>query len=250
MGQVCSVWRPVHCFRRRTPCDAVRGVLRRMLSTTAIARGRCISWSAAELAVTTRHAYSEIEMKARLLAATLVLGAVLATPMSASADVELRISSGRVWLRATNATVAQILAEWSRLGQTRIVNGDRVPGGPVTLQLDNVSEEEALDVLLRSAAGFMGVRRTIPLAASSEFDRILILPKGTAPTAPVPDPRPVEAPAAVFDAPQTQPIFMPGVQRVIGPDGQPVPDDQENESGGRGAPVVPGGPQPANAPAG
>ena len=148
-------------------------------------------------------------MKARLLAASLVLGAILVAPMSAAAGVELRISGGRVWLRATNATVSQILAEWSRLGQTRIVNGDRVPGGPITLQLENVSEEEALDVLLRSAAGFMGVRRTIPLAASSEFDRILILPKVPAPTTTAAAlPRPVQAPTPVRDPPVTQPVFI------------------------------------------
>lgn len=190
-------------------------------------------------------------MKARLLAASLALGAILVAPLSAAPGVDLRISGGRVWLKATNATVGQILAEWSRLGQTRIVNGDRVPGGPVTMQLENVSEEEALDVLLRSAAGFMGVRRTIPLAASSEFDRILILPKGTAPTTAAALQRPVEPPAPVFNPPETQPqpVFMPGVQRVIGPDGQPVPDDQDNDTGGRGAPIIPGAAQPPAAPA-
>ena len=108
-------------------------------------------------------------MNVRLLAASLAIAAVLATPATAAAEVELRISAGRVWLKAVNATVAQILKEWSRLGQTQIVNGDNVPGGPVTLQLDNVSEEEALDVLLKSAAGFMGVRRSTPVAANSRI---------------------------------------------------------------------------------
>jgi hypothetical protein len=171
------------------------------------------------------------------LAATVVLGASLLTPARAAADVTLRIEGGRVWLVAKDATVGQILGEWSRIGQTRVVNGDRVPGGRVTLQLENVSEEDALDVLLRSAAGFMGVRRTTPLAASSEFDQILILPTSRTPAATASaSPRPVAAPAPVFPQPEVQPEppfpfsqpFTPGVQRVIGPDGIPVPDDQED----------------------
>ena len=36
--------------------------------------------------------------------------------------------------------VPQILAEWSRIGQTRVVNGDKVPGGPLTLQFVDMPE--------------------------------------------------------------------------------------------------------------
>jgi hypothetical protein len=200
-------------------------------------------------------------MRVHLLAASLALVAILTIPASAAAEVELRITGGRVWLKAVNATVGQILNEWSRLGQTEIVNGDRVPGGPVTLQLEDVSEEEALDVLLRSAAGFMGVRRTMSATAASEFDRILILPRSTAASASATASvaRPVAAPAPVFAPPQPQseaapvfnqpgvnqpaaaPAFMPGVQRVLGPDGQPVPDDQDDD--------VARPPQPAEPPA-
>ena len=171
-------------------------------------------------------------MRARFLGASLAIVAVLATPAVASAEVELRITAGRVWLKAVNATVGQILNEWARLGQTKIVNGDRVPGGPVTLQLDNVSEEEALNVLLKSAAGFMGVRRAAPVAANSEFDQILILPSSTAvataaqPVASVQ--RPVAQPTPVFAQPEPPPSFTPGVQRVLDAQGQPVPDDQDD----------------------
>jgi hypothetical protein len=176
-------------------------------------------------------------MRARFLVASFAIAAVLATPVSAAAQVELRITAGRVWLKAVNATVGQILNEWSRLGQTTIVNGDRVPGGPVTLQLDNVSEEEALNVILKSAAGFMGVRRTTPVAANSEFDRIQILPRSTVvasaqPAATSPPPTPV------FAQPEPPPSFTPGVQRVLDAQGQPVPDDQDD-----------GPPQPRQVPA-
>ena len=61
------------------------------------------------------------------------------------------MQNGRVSLVAKDATVRQILAEWARVGQTKIVNVERVPGGPVTLELTNVPEAQALDVLLRVA---------------------------------------------------------------------------------------------------
>jgi hypothetical protein len=176
--------------------------------------------------------------------------ALVALPSGAAAQVELKITGGRVWLAATNATVGQILDEWARIGGTQIVNGDRVPGGPVTLQLDNVSEQEALDVLLKSAAGFMAVRKPAAAPATSAFGRIFILPTstvvqtmGSAPASPAPEPV-VEEPAAqepvftpseppVFTPVQPgfgpqPPVYAPGVQPVLGPDGQPIPDDQQD----------------------
>jgi hypothetical protein len=54
---------------------------------------------------------------------------ILAAPATARADVLLRIENGQVSLKATNATVRDILAEWAIVGPTTIVNGDRVPGG-------------------------------------------------------------------------------------------------------------------------
>jgi hypothetical protein len=169
----------------------------------------------------------------------------LASPVPAKADpVELTIHDGRVSLVATNATVRQILAEWARIGRTRIVNGERVPGGLVTLQLTNVPEAEALDLLLRTAAGYIAAPREAGPSDGSRFDRILILPTSAAPPAaarvtpapaPTPNPRAQAPPPPPPQPPQPmEPIFVPsGAQRVIGPDGQPIPDDQE------GAPDAP-----------
>ena len=58
-------------------------------------------------------------------------------------------------LSAKNATVGQILAEWAKVGQTKIVNAERVGGGPMTLELTDVPEAEALEILLRSAGGYV-----------------------------------------------------------------------------------------------
>ena len=81
-------------------------------------------------------------------------GSLIGAASTAAADVQLTIQDGRVSLIAKDATVRQILAEWARVGQTKIVNADRIAGGPLTLELTNVPEQQALDVLLRSVSGY------------------------------------------------------------------------------------------------
>ena len=77
---------------------------------------------------------------------------------------------------ATDATVRQILAEWARVGQTKIVNVERIPGGPMTLELTDVPEQDALDILLRSVSGYIAAPRPVAVASLSRYDRILVLP--------------------------------------------------------------------------
>jgi hypothetical protein len=142
----------------------------------------------------------------------------------AFADVQLSLQDGRVTLVAKDATVRQILTEWARIGQTKIVNVDRIPGGPVTLELTNVPEQEALDVLLRSLSGYMAATRANAAAGLSHFDRIVVMPTSAPPRAPV-----SAAPPPSFAQPQPQfvpPQFQP-----------PQPDDDADEE--RPAPAVP-----------
>jgi hypothetical protein len=113
---------------------------------------------------------------------------------SASAQVlSLEFRDGRVRLVAENVPVSQILSEWSRVGGTKIVNGERIPGPPVSVQLTDVSERHALDVVLRGAAGYMVAAHETPRPGASAFDRILVLPTTSrAPsTAALPPPPPV-----------------------------------------------------------
>jgi hypothetical protein len=80
-------------------------------------------------------------------------------------------------------------------------------------------------------SGFVAAPRALAGSNVSQFDRILILPTSAAPAgggarvaaAPAIGPPPVP----VFPQP-TMPSLMPGVQRVIGADGNPVPDDQDD----------------------
>jgi hypothetical protein len=115
-----------------------------------------------------------------VLAALLLVG--LAGPTVAG-EMSLTIHDGRVTLIADNVPVRQILAEWARVGQTKIVNGERVPGPPLTVRLLDVPERDALEVLLRTASGFLAAPRATLVAQASQYDRILILPTSTPPPA-------------------------------------------------------------------
>src|SRR2546430_17119950 len=104
------------------------------------------------------------------------LAFAVAASSTASADVRLTIQNGRVSLVAKDATLRQILAEWARVGQTKIVNAERVPGGPVTLQLTNVPEEQALATLLRSLTGYAAPPRPMVAGNPSQCGRIIPVP--------------------------------------------------------------------------
>src|SRR5256712_7423495 len=113
----------------------------------------------------------------RLLAlGSFTLAFAVAASSTASADVRLTIQNGRVSLVARDATLRQILAEWAKVGQTKIVNAERVPGGPLTLQFTNWPERQALDTLLRTLAGYVAQPREVDVADLSHFDRIVVMP--------------------------------------------------------------------------
>ena len=139
----------------------------------------------------------------KFLSAAIVM--CLLTASAASADVQLQLHDGRVSIVAKDATVRQILAEWARVGQTKVVNVDRIPGGPLTIELSNMPEAQALDVLLRSVSGYMAAPRGTAVANLSVFDRIIVMPTAAAP-------RPsasAAAPAPAFQQPQFTPAAPP-----------------------------------------
>ncbi len=172
-------------------------------------------------------------MTGRFLTTLVVIWMAAVVTAAQAPRIQLSIHDGRVWLAATNATPRQILVEWARVGRTRVDNEERIPGGPLTLQLDGVPEQQALDVLLRSAGGFMATTRAVAVADASRFDRIIIVPFRTAAKDDVTRSAGGQA-APSFPYPQAalETVASPGVQRVIGPDGLPVPDDQEDTPGG------------------
>ena len=91
----------------------------------------------------------------KLFSCLLMATAVVAGTAEAG-DLNLTIANGRVTLIAHDVTVRQILDEWARVGQTKIVNGDKLLGAPLTIELRDVPEATALETVLRSAAGLRG----------------------------------------------------------------------------------------------
>jgi hypothetical protein len=113
------------------------------------------------------------------LALALFLLACSATPSWAAA-LTLSVRDGLVSLDAQDVTIRQILMEWARVGKTRIVNVERITGGPISLKFDAVPEKQALDIILRTIPGYMAMPRSTQVADASLYDRILIMPTTTA----------------------------------------------------------------------
>jgi hypothetical protein len=185
-----------------------------------------------------------------LTLATLVAGSLVmcAAPASAQA-VKLEFHDGTVTLTTQNAPLRTILAEWARQGGTQMVNVEKITGAPLTLQLTNVPEMQALDIILRGNAGYvLGMRTAAATPSQSTYDRILLVPTaGTAsalPSRPAAAPPPFAAQQAVQPPPQPDPDDNPAGD--VPPD-----DDPPNRRGvpppGRVQPFQPqepGQPQP------
>ena len=115
-------------------------------------------------------------MRKWLVLCSILAVSTLAVSTSASAgELKLTMANGRVTLVADAVPVRTILQEWARLGQSKIVNAEKVVGAPLTLRLIDVPEEQALDIVLRSASGYLAAPRAVPVANASRFDRIVIL---------------------------------------------------------------------------
>jgi hypothetical protein len=171
----------------------------------------------------------------KLLPVTLVLALGVASPARAG-QIALSFSDGFVTLSVKDAPVRDVLAEWARRGQTRIVNGEKLPSGAVTLELVHVPEKQALEVLLRSASGYMAAPRTTAMAANvSSFDRIVVMPTSSAAPPPA---------AAAFRAPMPQPQGQGDPNAFQGAMPMPVPVDDQDEPVSPGFPVNDGSNDP------
>src|SRR5262245_40526145 len=160
-----------------------------------------------------------------IMKSLLIGAALLLTGSTAFAEVQLTLQDGRVSIVAKDATVRQILTEWARVGQTKIVNVEKIPGGPVTLELTDVPEQQALDILLRSISGYVAAPRPAAAANLSNFDRIVVMATAAAP-------RPAMGTAPAMPTPQfAQPQFAQ--PQFAQP---PLPDDDVDDD--RPAPNV------------
>ena len=117
-------------------------------------------------------------------------------------ELKLSMQDGRVTVIADNVPLRQILQEWARVGQTRIVNADKLTGPNVTIQLVNMPEREVLDILLRSAAGYIAAPRAVVLQDAALYDRVTIMATSRAPAvsaSAAPPPPPFQRPPQPTD---------------------------------------------------
>jgi len=204
-----------------------------------------------------------------ILSAAVLLGCAAST---SAQSVSLQFNNGLVTLNAQNAPVRTILSEWSRLGGTRFVNSERVGGAPVSLELTAVPERQALEILLRSVAGYVVTQREQGSGGISRLGGVVILPTSNAVRTPAPvtfgpttvqrpalddrddqDPDSREAGARI--PPPTNPFAttsgatnMPGVVRVVTPPPANAPFGSITETSAPGTIIRP--PTTLQAPAG
>ncbi|MEO6212998.1 MAG: hypothetical protein ABIP65_05160 [Vicinamibacterales bacterium] len=159
----------------------------------------------------------------------------LSAPSAFAGPGELKLSMARglVTIVADQVPVSRILAEWARVGQTRIVNGDKLLT-TVSIQLVDWPERKALDLLLRSASGYMAAERQGAPDGASTLDRVMILPFSRGPANTIP----AAASPPPFNArPMPQPQPDVDDDPVVQPPGAPQPGT---------LPSFPGIPQPAS----
>jgi hypothetical protein len=131
-------------------------------------------------------------------------------------ELKLSMQEGRVTVIADNVPLRQILQEWSRIGQARIVNADKLNGPNVTIQLVNMPEREVLDILLRSAAGYIAAPRPVAMQGAAFYDRITIMATSRAPamsaSASAPPPPFQRPPQPIDDGDEPINVAMPPQQ--------------------------------------
>jgi hypothetical protein len=165
----------------------------------------------------------------KLFRSVLLAAAALGVAIPASAgELTVTIANGRATVIAQNVPLRQILAEWARVGSTRMVNAEKLTGGPISIELVDMPEKEALDILLRSAAGYLTGPRPVGVAGASIYDRVMILATS----------RPPANTGIAAPSPYNRAILS-----ALPP--QPPPDDDEGEPEDQGPVPPPGMENPA-----
>jgi hypothetical protein len=152
----------------------------------------------------------------RLTLLTIALSVAVAGSAQAQ-QLKLAFNAGHVSVDATSVPVRTILAEWSKLGGTKVVGAERIAGAPLTLKLVDMPESQALEIILRNVAGYMAAPRVADAGTASMYDRILVLATSSAP------------PSTTAARPNTSaPGPNAGIQRFI-PRAVVQPADEDNE---------------------
>lgn len=159
---------------------------------------------------------------------TVAVTAMLILPAASAGaqHVSIDLRAGNVTLVATNVTLDEILAEWSKVGSLKVVSprGEAIGGARVTMVLRDMTERQALETLLRGLSGYVVSARRDPSTGSSAFEQILILPT-SAPAASI------GAGAAARVRPLAQPPAPGVIIRTDGSRATSIGADEETSAG-------------------
>ena len=168
------------------------------------------------------------------------LGVALHPSLAAAqaSHVSLAFTEAGVTLEARNATLPEILNEWSRLGGARILNLEAIDSRPMTLSLNGVPEHQALDILLRDIGGYILSARADNVRTLSLFGALVVVPARTVRTSATP-------PGDALESVESQPV---GTERLRPRVFQRFSEDSPTPESG-GATEVASGPASAPSPA-
>ena len=104
---------------------------------------------------------------------------------AAAPHVRMDVRDGMMSLEAQEAELRTILQVWARIGGATIVNAEKITGGPLTLELKDTPEWQALGILLRGASGYVLSARESGSSGASLYERLEVVPAepGNAPQA-------------------------------------------------------------------
>jgi hypothetical protein len=155
-----------------------------------------------------------------------VVGVAAGVTARAAGTVHVAIHDGLVSVSAHNATLRDILDAYAQAGQTTIVNVEKVTATtPMTMDLTDVPETQALDIVLRSLSGYLAVPRSLSRPSASRYDRIVIVPVSAVsaadrdsarPAAAPPFPTPFVLPALPPEVAPPAPVIAPAVAAPLG----------------------------------
>ncbi len=183
-----------------------------------------------------------------ILAFVLVGWGPIAAQSQPVRSIDLTFDNGTVTLVAENVSLRDVLAEWARLGGTRVVNAERLGGGLLPrIEFRQEPEAAVLRSLLRDVPGYGAAPRVAPTASASMFEALFILPSRSVPvsstgSSPVRTGMPQQGAVPIEQAPTLQgaPRVIPGSPDSELPPVQPIQ--------GELPPTTPGTETPANNP--
>ena len=158
-------------------------------------------------------------------------------PAAGPTKIELAFEgNGIVTLNATNASMRDILNEWTRKGGTVFSGAERLTGN-VTVQYNHKPEQEVITSLLRSASGIVVSNRQTPSQAASGIDVVYVLAQSTGTS------------GGSYTSPQSY-SPPPQQQSTQGNPDTEIPPVGPGRSGQAGPPAQTEAPPPAPRPAG